>query len=213
MAGNQKISPPRKKPKISQHKKRRWGVSIDRQGSIIFRAVSARCAWKLWWRTFISSIAYILYVLMRAVTNLKTKGNRHDRRNRDDGRNRHQKVPLSALIHAPPRRQKKVIYDYPKYQETRYFPRPPRNKNQETKINRRRLLKKDKERKRKKKEGKRKKEKERGKVKERKQGERKEMKTRYEVGTKKRDGRTMKEKGKAGSKKGRNKERGAEGGN
>ena len=57
LAGNQKISQRRKKPKMPPRKKRRWGVSIGRQGSIIFRAVSARSAWKLWWRMFISSIA------------------------------------------------------------------------------------------------------------------------------------------------------------
>ena len=71
LAGNQKISPPRKKPKISLRKKRRLGVSIGRQGSIIFRAVSARSAWELWWRMFMSSIAYVLYALMRAVANSK----------------------------------------------------------------------------------------------------------------------------------------------
>ena len=125
LAGNQKVSPPRKEPKIPPRKIRRWGVPVDRQASIIFRAVSARSAWKLWWRMFISSVAYILYVLMRAGANFKTKENRHDRRNRGDGRNRHEKVPLSALIHASPRRQKKVIYNYPKYQEPRDFPRPP----------------------------------------------------------------------------------------
>ena len=73
LAGNQKISQRRKKPKMPPRKKRRWGVSIGRQGSIIFRAVSARSAWKLWWRMFISSIAYVLCVLMRAATNSKTK--------------------------------------------------------------------------------------------------------------------------------------------
>ena len=104
LAGNQKISQRRKKPKMPPRKKRRWGVSIGRQGSIIFRAVSARSAWKLWWRMFISSIAYVLYVLMRAATNSKTK--EHRRKKGGDRRNRHEKVPSSALIHAPQRWQK-----------------------------------------------------------------------------------------------------------
>ena len=80
LAGNQKISQRRKKPKMPPRKKRRWGVSIGRQGSIIFRAVSARSAWKLWWRMFISSIAYVLYVLMRAATNSKTKEHRQNKK-------------------------------------------------------------------------------------------------------------------------------------
>ena len=55
----------------------------------------------------------------------KFKNTERQAKKRGEGGNRHEKVTLGALLHAPPGQQKKVIYNYWKYQEIRDFPRIP----------------------------------------------------------------------------------------